>query len=101
MKLTINVPIFMQKERPEQCHNCNLCVERPASDIPAGSKYTHYCLLLDKPLSGRGVHTPDLQLRFRCKPNQYRKAYCAEDGCFSVSLQKVLHYHIEESKLPL
>ena len=93
--------IFMQKERPETCGRCNLCLKRPLEEVPAGSKFTYYCLLLEKELSGRGVKTLDKQLKFRCKPNQYRKTYCSYDGEFPVSHDNVIRYHIDESRLPL
>ena len=101
MKAKILIPIYMQTERPEFCCECNMCVARPAADIPFGSKDTHYCLLLQKPISRRLTHTTDPHHRQRCKPLEYKKAYVSNDGEYPLSLETILHYGIQQSKLAL
>lgn len=93
--------IYMQHNRPELCCQCNLCVERPANEIPPGSKFTHFCLLKQKELSRRGIHTEDKHGNYRCKVNEYRKHFCEWDGEHPISKEDVEKYKIDEMKMPL
>lgn len=93
--------IFMQGQRPERCCDCNLCVKRPEGEVPPGSKFTYYCLLKQKELTGRGIHTPDLQFKFRCKRNEYFEALNFHDGKFPISVEAMFKYSIDISKIPL
>lgn len=95
------IPIYMQEERPETCARCNLCVKRPETEVPFGDKFTHFCLMLDKPLSGRGIQAEDKQLKFRCKPNEYRKQYCRFNGEWPTCKEEIDKYNIRQCLLPL
>ena len=95
------VQLFMQHDRPRTCGECNMCVPRPAEDIPPGSKFTYYCLLRDKELTGRGVKAEDKQFKFRCRPNWYRANFWKHNGALPIAFDKMLHYNIDPSKLPL
>jgi len=96
-----NTVLYMQEKRPRVCQECNMCVSRPAGEVPAGSKFTHYCLLKGLELSGRGIKAEDKQFKFRCKVNEYRKAYANYDGAFVISKELVKKFGISETLLPL
>ena len=91
----------MQAERPQLCCECNLCAERPPEDIPPGSKFTHYCLMMQKELSGRGIKAQDPRNRKRCKPNDYREQYCKWNGRFPVAYESIQHYNVDTTKIPI
>jgi len=95
------IPIYMQQERPKLCKGCNLCVKRPASEVPHGSKFTHFCLMLDKPMSGRSLIAEDKQYKVRCKPNEYRKQYCRYNGEWPTCKEEIEKYNIRQALLPL
>lgn len=101
MQRKILIPIYMQANRPELCCRCNMLVERPKEDLTPGTKFTHFCLMMQKPISGRGTTAIDPKCRMRCKPKDYHKTFVQYDGEFPLSLNTIMHYKIDESKLPL
>ena len=95
------VPIFMQAERPEFCKDCNMCTPRPPEDIPPGSKFTYYCLLQQKELTGRGIKAHDPKRLYRCHPNKYREEYCHWNGRYPIAYETIQHYNIDPTKIPI
>lgn len=92
--------IILPQYRPYTCNDCPLCGIRPSEEmekLPAGSKWTRWCLWQERAISGRGSKQPNA--RNRCKPKEYNIMFHRNQGFYPISANRVQKYQIQQQQI--